>query len=113
MTASSIAEILAANNFSMDAWITGVPYRLIALEGDNNIEVDPKSTQFYFSSTQDCVYIRHTYPAPFRTTGTGLVTVVANGVENYLRPEIGGKEVAGIGKVHAVIFDDAIAGFYF
>ena len=109
-------EQLTAYGITTDSWVTlDRAYNFIGLEGDNNLEVGGQSRQFYFDTTGELLFVRHTVGRPKVFDGNakpGFVQVSHDNVEYSLEVKKGGFVDSTVGIFHECVSFDCISGLF-
>ena len=120
MTASQITYILKQKGYSANKWQTLEKYHRVGLLGDMTYYMNPLSTQFYFDTSAELLYVRITNDTTKRRLSSANDTVYNNEVlitldnnKNYaVKVMDKGYPITSIGTVHDIVCFDNIVGFY-
>lgn len=119
MTTTQVSTILGKYGFSTGEWTTlysataDIQLGAIGLISDNNLAVNPTTTQYYFDNANGLLYFR-TYGGHAKTTKEHDTDyeVVFEGTTYYMNPVNSNIAISGVGNVSGVVSYQEISAFY-
>jgi len=119
MTSAQIKYAIESYGFRMNTWTTlfdpskAINIGLIGLAGDNNLVINPTTTQYYFNTADNLLYIKKYTGAPTDTqTTSNTIEVTYGGKQFYFAPQLDQIYDQSLGYIAEAVDFSTIVAFY-
>lgn len=109
------AKQIQALGFTTDAWTTLENVcKLIGIESDDRLYIQPEANQFYFDTTDNLLFVRYTDGLSLYsgTLPNGYARISVNGVDYITKIAKTNANDSTVGKYHLAVDFKRIVGFY-